>query len=138
MSRRIITTQHQSSNNEVKTDGYFDRIIKYIPTDVMVAWIATVGIVNSSFQNSDAPKDMILWIAFFIGIIFTVMWTWKQTTEQGKPIAKTQIIISAGAFFVWVFALGQPFAGLSWYDAGYGSLSIIFYSLLIGIIVPSE
>jgi magnesium-transporting ATPase (P-type) len=81
---------------------------------------------------------MILWIAFVIGIIFTVIWTWKQTTEPGKPVAKTQIMISVGAFIVLVFALGEPFAGLSWYDPGYGSLSLIFYALLVGIIRPTE
>jgi hypothetical protein len=60
MSRRIVTTQYQSTNNEVKIDNYFDRIIKYIPADVIGAWIATVGIVNSFSQGSEAPKDLIL------------------------------------------------------------------------------
>jgi hypothetical protein len=138
MSRRIVTTQYQSSNNEVKIDNYFDRIIKYIPADIIGAWIATVGIVSSFSQGSDVPKDTILWIAFCIGIIFTAIWTWKQTTTQGKSIAKTQIIISIGAFVVLVFALGEPFAGLSWYDPGYGSLSLIFYALLVGMITPNE
>lgn len=138
MSRRIITTQYQSSNDNVKIDNYFDRIIKYIPADIIGAWIATVGIVSSFSQGSDVPKETILWIAFGIGIIFTAIWTWKQTTVPGKPIAKTQIIISVGAFMVLVFALGEPFTGLSWYDPGYGSLSLIFYALLVGLITPNE
>jgi hypothetical protein len=69
---------------------------------------------------------------------FTAIWTWKQTTVPGKPVAKTQIILSIGAFIVLVFALGEPFAGLSWYDPGYGSLSLIFYALLVGMITPRE
>jgi len=137
MSRRIVSTQYQSSSEDVKIDNYFDRIIKYIPADVIGAWIATVGIV-SSFAASDTPKDMILWVAFIIGIIFTAIWTWKQTTVPGKAVAKTQIIISIGAFIVLVFALGEPFTGLSWYDPGYGSLSLIFYALLVGMITPNE
>ncbi len=137
MSRRIVTTQYQAASDDVKIDNYFDRIIKYIPADVIGAWIATVGIV-SSFAASDTPKDTILWVAFAIGIIFTAIWTWKQTTVQGKPVAVTQIIISIGAFIVLVFALGEPFAGLSWYDPGYGSLSLIFYALLVGMITPNE
>jgi len=137
MSRRIITTQYQSTNNEVKIDNYFDRIIKYIPADIIGAWIATVGIV-SSFAAHDTPKNTILWIAFVIGIIFTAIWTWKQTKAPGKPVATTQIIISIGAFVVLVFALGEPFNDLSWYDPGYGSLSLIFYALFVGMITPSE
>jgi hypothetical protein len=138
MSRRIVTTQYQSAGEDVKIDNYFDRIIKYIPADIIGAWIATVGIVSSFSKGSDAPKETILWVAFFIGIILTAMWTWKQTTVQGKPVAKTQIIISIGAFIVLVFALGEPFAGLSWYDPGYGSLSLIFYALLVGMITPNQ
>ncbi|MCK5521605.1 MAG: hypothetical protein KAI83_00600 [Thiomargarita sp.] len=137
MSRRIVTTQYQAASDEVRIDNYFDRIIKYIPADVIGAWIATVGIV-SSFAASDTPKETILWVAFAVGIIFTAMWTWKQTTVQGKPVAVTQIIISIGAFIVLVFALGEPFAGLSWYDPGYGSLSLIFYALFVGMITPNE
>jgi hypothetical protein len=137
MSRRIITTQYQSTNKEVKIDGYFDRIIKYIPADIIGAWIATLGIVNG-FAAPDTPKDTILWVAFAIGIIFTAIWTWKQTTEPGKPIAKIQILISTGAFIVLVFALGEPFESLSWYDPGYGTLSLIFYWLLVGLITPTE
>jgi hypothetical protein len=137
MSRRIVTTQYQAASDDVKIDNYFDRIIKYIPADVIGAWIATVGIV-SSFAASDTPKDTILWVAFAIGIIFTAIWTWKQTTVQGEPVAVTQIIISIGAFIVLVFALGEPFAGLSWYDPGYGSLSLIFYALFVGMITPNE
>jgi len=137
MSRRIVTTQYQSASDDIKIDNYFDRIIKYIPADVIGAWIATVGIV-SSFAASNTPKNTILWIAFVIGIIFTAIWTWKQTTVPGKPAAKTQIIISIGAFVVLVFALGEPFDELFWYDPGYGSLSLIFYALLVGMITPSE
>ena len=97
MSRRIVTTQYQSTNNEVKIDNYFDRIIKYIPADVIGAWIATVGIV-SSFAASDTPKNTILWTAFVIGIIFTAIWTWRQTTVLGKPVAKT-----LNNYFNWGF-----------------------------------
>jgi len=137
MSRRIITTQYQSTNNEVKIDNYFDRILKYILSDVIGAWLATVGIVGS-FTAYDTPKIIVLWFAFVIGIIFTAIWTWKQTTVPGKPAAKTQIIISIGAFIVWVFALGGPFAKLSWYNPGYGSLLLCFYALFVGMITPAE
>jgi hypothetical protein len=135
MSRRIITTQFQSTNNEVKIDTYFDRIIKYVPSEIIGAWIAVKGMVLG-FSNK--PKDMILWVAFIIGILFTALWIWKQTSEPGKPIAKTQILISVGAFIVLVFSLGEPFTQLSWYDPGYGSLSLIFYTLLIGVVIPNE
>ena len=136
MSRRIITTQFQSTNNEVKIDTYFDRIIKYVPSEIIGAWIAVKGLV---LGFSDEPKEMmVLWIAFFIGIIFTALLIWRLTSEPGKPIAKTQILLSVGAFIVLVFSLGEPFTQLSWYDPGYGSLSLIFYTLLIGIVIPNE
>lgn len=138
MSRRIITTQFQSTNNEVKIDTYFDRIIKYVPAEIIGAWIATKGIILGFSETSDKPREIILWVAFFMGIILTALWIWRQTSEPGKPIAKTQILLSVGAFIILVFSLGEPFTQFSWYDPGYGSLSLIFYTLLIGVVIPNE
>jgi hypothetical protein len=42
------------------------------------------------------------------------------------------------AFAVWVFALGGPFAALSFYHSIYGSLVLVLYTLLIGLVNPRD
>ncbi len=134
MGRRIITTQFQSSAG--RADTYSDKVVKYIPADIVGAWVAATGIISGASQK--VPKDTVLWFAFGIGIVLAALWTWKQTSESGKPAAKIQIAVSTGAFVVWVFALGGPFVHLSWYDPAFGSLLLIFYTLVVGLINPPE
>jgi hypothetical protein len=134
MGRRIITTKLETTT-ALKVDTYFDKVVKYIPGDIVGAWVAVSGLISS---GTDIPKSTLLWIAFVIGLVLTAIWTWKQTAERVKPTAVTQILISMGAFIVWVFALGGPFSTLEFYRPLYGSLVLIFYTLFVALINPPE
>lgn len=131
MSRRVYTTQLQVSGAPVAPDTYFDKVVKYIPSDIVAAWVAVNALVK---QSTTAPVNTILWVAFGVGLILTALWTWKHTNESGKPPAYKQIIISTVAFGVWVFALGSPFDTLSWYESMYASIALIVYTLVIGLV----
>lgn len=133
MSRRIVTSQFQKSGAAATTmDGYFDRVLKYVPADVVAAWITVRGLVMS---RQDVSQATILWVALGVGIVFTILWTWKNTKVPGQPVAVTQIIVATAAFTVWVVALGSP--PVAW-DPLYGSLLLIAFTLFSGLIVPKE
>lgn len=134
MSRRIVTRANETTAASNPIDGYFDRILKYIPADVVGAWIAVTGIIPKKEAHRLVP-----WIALLVGIAATALWTWRQTTvrDQARP-AVTQIAIASIAFLVWVFALGWPFDTRDWYRGYYGALALIGYSLVVGAIVPKE
>jgi uncharacterized membrane protein YozB (DUF420 family) len=136
MSRRIVTTSFQSIEGpKTSVDTYFDKVIKYIPADIVGAWIAVTGLISS---DGGAPKTLLLWIAFAVGTVLTILWTLKQTSALKKKPAITQALISTGSFVVWVFALGGPFSTLGFYRPLYGSLLLIFYTLSIGLVTPPE
>jgi hypothetical protein len=133
MSRRIITSQHQAAvAGAPKLDGFFDRVLKYIPADVVAAWTAVRGLVEAA---QGVPKDTVLWIAAAVGLVFTALWTHKNTKVEGQPPAKTQIAMATAAFAVWVIAIGNP--PVNW-NALYGSLLLIAFTLFSGLIVPKE
>lgn len=134
MSRRIVTTEFQA-NASTKIDGYFDKLIKYIPSEIVGAWIAIKGLVAS---DNDVPQDNLLWILLLIFIFITTAYIFKQTSEPKKKPAKTQILFSTVAFIVWVFALGEPFSSLTFYRPVYGSLVLIIYNLAVPLINPVE
>ncbi len=115
-------------------DTYFDKVVKFIPADIVAAWVAVTGLVASA---PDIPRETILWIAFAIGLILTAWWTWKQAAAPGRRPAVTQAIISTGAFAVWVFALGGPFQHVPGQHV-YGSLLLILYTLIVALINPPE
>src|SRR5690242_12676470 len=119
MGRRIITIELQAASSETKIDTYFDKVIKYIPADIIGAWIAVKSLINTSTK---IPTSTILWISIMIGVILTNIWTLRQTKEPKKRPAITQTVISTVAFIDWVFALGGPFATLGFYRSVYGSL----------------
>ncbi len=135
MGRRIVTRQLQSTTSKESVDGYQDRLLKYIPADVNGAWLALTGIVKSA---ATIPQSNVLWGLFLILLILTPIWTWQQTSRPNQPPAITQIVVSTGAFFVWVFALGDPFTSLSFYQPVYGSIVLILYTLIVAKIAPKE
>ena len=51
----------------VEFDSYFDKAVKYIPADIVAAWVAVTGLVSSA---RDVPRQTILWVAFGIGLTF--------------------------------------------------------------------
>jgi len=150
MGRRVITSQLEASDGQ-QVDTYFDRVIKYIPSDIVAAWTAATGIIYSQQAPgvggaAGAPgggtrgANTALWIAFAVGTVITAVWTWRQTSEDDKNPAVRQIIVSTLAFIVWVLALGGPFLSLDWYAQNryVGSLILIGYTLLIGIVKPKD
>lgn len=135
MGRRIITSHLQAALTDTKIDTYFDRVIKYIPSDIVAAWIAATGLINSA---ANVPTGTILWIAFSIGVVLTPLWVLRQTTVPKEPPAITQMAIATGAFIVWVIAVGGPFSTLPFYRPLYGSLLLILYTFIVGLIIPKE
>ncbi len=136
MGRRIVTRRLQTNQGSAQVDTYFDKVIKYIPADIVAAWTFVQGLVASA--GDDTPKATILWMAYGFGLVVTALWTHRQTREREMPVAKTQIAISTLAFGVWVLALGGPFEYWGSYSPLYGSLLLVAYTLVVGLIVPPE
>ncbi|HEY6209311.1 MAG TPA: hypothetical protein VIW28_09635 [Gemmatimonadales bacterium] len=134
---RVAPTRAQAAAGltpAVEFDSYFDKAVKYIPADIVAAWVAVTGLVSSA---RDLPRQTILWVAFGIGLLLTALWTWKQAAAPGRRPPVTQTIISTGAFAVWVFALGGPFQHVPGQPV-YGSLLLILYTLVVALIDPKE
>ncbi len=132
MSRRIVWTAYEAGGTDAKIDGYFDRLVKYIPADVVGLWLTGSGLIQS--QGEAIPRLGFLWGLFVAGLALSFFWTRKQTAEAGKPTAWQQVLLSCGSFAVWVFAIGGPFAELSWYQPFYGSFTLLLYTSAIPLL----
>lgn len=131
MSRRIVETQLQASKTSTKVDGYFEKIMKYIPSEIVGAWIAIQGIA----KNINNPNNIFLWIIIIFLAVLTFFYIKQQTSEANKKTAIKQTVISVGAFIIWAFAIGgQPFESLVFYNSAYGSILMILYTLTIPVI----
>ena len=149
MSRRVRALPPRAlgaAAQPVEIDSYFDKVVKYIPADIVAAWVAVTGLVSSA---QEIPRQTVLWVAFGIGLLLTAWWTWKQASVPGRRPPVTQALISTGAFAVWVFAfaamlvyvnsraLGGPFQHVPGREV-YGSLLLILYTLVAALVNPQD
>lgn len=131
MGRRIVWSAYESSESAEKVDGYSDRLLKYIPADVVSFWLAGNGLVQS--QAGDARIGA-LWLLFVVGLVLSALWTRKLTKEPGRAPAWRQIVLSCISFFVWVFAIGGPFSELPFYDPLWSSLLLFMYTAAVPLL----
>jgi hypothetical protein len=138
MGLRIISEECEfKGGSNIPADGYVDRLKKYIPSEAVTFWLTVSGMIQSSGEA--VPKVELLWFFFLIGLMFAFGWTYRYTTEPGKTTAWTQIVVSSGAFIVWVFSIGGALtASVPFYQPLYGSLLLITYTTAVAFIVPME
>jgi hypothetical protein len=108
-------------------DHYGDRLIKYIPAEVVILYLTLQSMLQSI---PDSPSLTVSWGVFGFGILATFL----HLSRIAKVTKKRQILISLGAFVVWAFALGGPFQTLSWYQPAYGGMLLCCYTFLVPII----
>jgi hypothetical protein len=84
-------------------DGYLDRLVKYVPADVIAFYLAVqAGIANLP----DGQRPFGAWAVFLFFLFGTVVWLRKAGVTS-----RTQLLLSVMAFAVWVFATsGGPLA----------------------------
>jgi hypothetical protein len=133
VSRRIITSRLQAKE-DVQLDNYGSRVVKYVPGDVIAAWLAVSGLL----AGRTTAKIGVLWAVFGVLIVITPISVLRATRVKGLPPARAQAMLSTAAFAVWVFAIGQPFSHYSFYDASFGGVAIILFTLVSGLIDPEK
>ena len=143
MNREVVTAKDlqrmSQSGSESKfpagtvtRDGYFDRLFKYIPAELVAGYIFVLGVVN---KLSDANEIGIFqWLLFIIFCILTPLYLWRVQ----KVLKVQQHIISILSFIVWVFALGGPFTLCAWYDPVYGAILLPVFTLVVAIIEAEQ
>jgi len=134
MGRRVNSLTFQATGG-ASVDGFFDKIVKYIPSDVMAAWTAAIGIIAPSTPPSSSDKT-VLWIAFAFGTVFTAVWTWVQTKDPNQPPAVRQIIACTVSFVVWAFALPIGPSSILQLQSKWGALLLIGWTLVLGLLKP--
>jgi hypothetical protein len=108
-------------------DEYLDRLLKYIPAEVIAFYIFVIGRIP---ENPVPPEAKLLqWILFIVFFFLNFGYLWRVLHVRKYQ----QLIISLVAFVVWVFALGGPFTFLEWYKSLYGEILLPVYTLAVAI-----
>jgi hypothetical protein len=118
-------------------DDYASRLAKYIPGEVVGAYLAVLKILETVKPDSPGAGalESVAWIVFFICLFIGVPGYLRLVAKPNEPW-KQQALVSMGAFAVWAYALGGPFQLAKVYIPWLSSIILIVYTLLAGLVKP--
>ncbi len=120
-----------------QSDDYLSRVLKYIPSEIVMAYIAIDGVLRTSYNPNVWSERQtllrLLWIVLAILTVITPLWLWRVMRVR-RP---GQLFISTLSVPVWLFALGGPFALLDWYEPAFGAIVLPLYTLIVPILSRS-
>lgn len=104
-------------------DGYSERLIKLVPTEVIGVYFSMITLLKSS---SDQVAALVPWLVFGFGAAATLFYL-RVTL---KVLDQRQLALSVIAFCVWAFTIGEPFSQYGWYNGTYAGLLLIAYTFV--------
>ena len=119
--------------NSSPTDSYLQKVVNYIPADIVGAWVVMSGMIT---QAAATVPHWFSW-AVFLGLLVLIPFyvCYLKTSPAGLSSSKIFHVSTACLAYVsWVAALGPPFNTLSWYQPIYGSVELVFVTLMIPIL----
>jgi|GEM_PF-366670 len=122
--------QHAEGARPRREDPYLVRVVQYIPSEVVAAYVAGSGAIAQ--LSGPEPWE---WIWFGFLLVVTPVWTAVATRAKGEPVAWFQAGAATVAFVAWVFGLGGPFARSfpASYETPLGGLVLIAVTLLVPV-----
>ncbi len=124
------------ANDQISPDGYFSRIIKYVPTEFLTVFLIVNSLVESHIVQVSTNQ---YWLIFAGLLVANAIYLGIATRRQGMPPAIVQIGVSTVLFAVFIYAVGGPFAyaNVSYYQPNYGAVLLPVALFLAGFIVPN-
>jgi hypothetical protein len=139
MNTLRVNTKRDSSINQKSEDTYIEKLVKYIPIEIVAAYTAMRALllpdkekVNKDILPYGEEADLYLYSVIFFGCLFlTPIYKYFSLKDDNLPTPTYQIAISFFALIIWVFAFGDFFE-IKWeaYSHKLASIILIFFTLL--------
>lgn len=117
-----------------RDDTYFEKLLKYVPGDIVAAFVAIDGLLRDQALANPLWLD---WTVFGVLLILAPLYAVYRPSSPPPPSLQAKrtfhAVAAMVAFTVWVFALGGPFATTfpDLYRPVYGTILLIFTTLII-------
>ncbi len=116
------------------TDTYLSRLLKYIPSEIVMVFISIEGVLRSTFASNPKRLEDGLWILSGVLLALTPIWLWR--VMRVKKLS--HLFLSTLSLAVWMFAMGGPFTTFDWYHPSLGAVTLPLYTLLVPIITGGK
>ena len=129
--KRFLNTQDPPQDSRAD-DSYFQKLLRYIPADIVAAYLAIDGILRAQLHS----PDWLPWSVFGVMFLLTPFYVvFKMSTPPGFTFSRNfNIAASLFAFTVWVLALDGSFTHtLPRWNPVYGSILLIVTTLVMPI-----
>jgi hypothetical protein len=116
-------------------DDYLTRIAKYVPTEIVAAYVFLNGLLISA-SAAQLPGERWLWYlaAFVLCWVLTPLYLLRRAAPVAQP-RRMQVVLSTVAFPIWAYAVG---GGLFVTVASgvVASVLLVVFSLVSGLFEP--
>src|ERR1700691_1745109 len=110
-------------------DDYLTKVVKYIPPEVLAAYLFMAGVIDSNVTNR---HDHAIWLgSLLVGVLVLTI---PYDLRVLKVVRWSQIGMSVFGIAVYVFAVGGWFATTTWYHQWYASIVVPLFGLVIAIL----
>ena len=114
-----------------KGDKALDKVVNFIPYEVLVFYGGVVGALNSA-EPSARWRIPLAWACLGLGAILTPIYRLKQSPKW--DLAAWYIaFMSMIAFGVWAYSLGGIFAFKQWYYPVISGVVVLAFSVISGL-----
>lgn len=113
---------------QLTADDYNDRLVKYIPAEVVSVYLFVNGALHTA--ASQIPADAAWWAGWIVFGFMLFMTPVYMCRIQGVKKKQQWLIVSV-SFAVWVFTIGGPFAALKWYHPIWGAILLPLYTFSV-------
>jgi hypothetical protein len=120
----------RSGESATDIKEYFDRVAKYVPAEVVAAYVSANGVATLA-RN---PGTLFFFI-FLACLVCTPLYITRFTSTRKE--AWTNSLMAMAAFVVWAYATGGGLTKhIGWYDAPTASVILVLFTLVSGAVVP--
>lgn len=117
-----------------RADDYLTKVLKNIPSEIVMAYVALDGVLRTSYQHNARTLSSALWIIALALTALTPLWLWRVMRVRSRA----QLTVSTLSVLVWLFAIGGPFASITWYEPALGAVALPLYTLLVPVITGRQ
>lgn len=140
LDEQLLGGFERSEQAAPASDGYLERIAKYIPGEVLCFFIVINAILNQVVQTggkgalmAGIPVMLVAQAAFFICLVLVPLFVWYVREKGDAWIINA--VVSTVAFPFWAYALGATAFSDHW-DGNLAAIALAIFTVASGLISP--
>jgi hypothetical protein len=113
-----------------ETQPYSDKLVKFIPTEIVGAYMMLAGFLGfgpgASALPAEKVDDALIQVVFFFLLALVPAYLWVVSGVRHV----VQIIVATLSFVVWVYSLGGPFELWGFHNPVVASVILVLWTLV--------